>query len=76
MRETEYRIYKNKNNEVEITALVPSYSFNPDGTAEDWITYAKDQAKTHNWNKVKLFRESEDKQTGYSSYHFVCDITT
>jgi len=63
MRQTEYSTYKNNLNEIIITALVPSYQFTPEGTQEDWIKHAKEQAKINDWSNVKLYRESEDKQT-------------
>jgi len=75
MRKPEYKTYKNKkDNVVEITVLVPSYQSTPEGTQEDWIKYVKEQKERYGFDVVKLFRESEDKQTGYTSTYFVCDI--
>ena len=75
MRETEYHTYKNNNGEIIIKALVSPYGFRPEGNQEDWMKYAKEQKEKYNWDIVELFRESEDKQTGYTSTYFVCDIT-
>lgn len=74
MDEIEYDIFKRSNGIVEITALVSYYGFRPPGKREDWVKYAKEQAKHYNWPNVILYEQQQDKETGYCSKKLVCEI--
>lgn len=67
---TEYKIRKYED-VVQIIALVSPYGFYPEGDLSDWITYAESVTKENSYNKVELYMESQDKETGYCSERLI-----
>ena len=68
---TDYYIRKHLDGVVEITALVSPSGFYPEGNSVEWIEYAKEKARENDWDKIEVYREKQDKQTGYTSSNLI-----
>jgi len=59
---------------VSIRVEVSLYGFRPPGNRDDWIKYAKEYKEKNNLDKVKIYYETQNKETGYTSDHYLCDV--